>query len=745
MSALPPQIEDVLEAFRASDAVLDIAEPRQFDDGAFVIEARFNTQLPSRWAKAGESPDGVRSSEIVTTYFPVDYPNQAPHFRLRADFNSKLPHINPHRPGDPVPPCILAGKTLELLHSEGLFSLVNQMAEWLKNAGRQSLINLAQGWEPMRRDDLRNLMFFDPEVELLSSKTFGKHQLFAVNCWWTEKTNTSLASGQCRWPSATIQAQQLQKIFRRQFLSEETIEGQSLMAVCWPSATETGQPVVIDQYLPDTLSCVGELATRATELGCNKSLDSFASNLNYILKQFKPGFKHPIFIILPVRRPAKVIGFSSEYEFLCYRVDITTPAALSDETCPVSAVAFLVPTSKELLRRTSGISSDTDTLDISYLGCGSLGSKLALHSARAGFPPALLIDSEELAPHNVARHALFPRHCMLRTKARVLAEEIETFQLKKPKVFNGNIVGANLHKDPLKNAFFGDGKMLVNTTGSHAVRQWLTNNAFTARVMESCLTNRGEVGILLLEGRERNPNCADLMCIAYDVLRKNNCLAPPLAPGESLLQVGVGCNSVTLPMSDACISLFAAGMSQFLLGAQVRALLDEGLVSVGLLGADRMSVGWQHLRVGETHLAEASGLPGWKVRVLDTAHRKIMEDVGCHPGVESGGLIVGRCSPTHREVTIVDVLAAPPDSSRSPTKFVLGVEGLAGAIMTYDKGGSDVLWCLGTWHSHLQPSGPSCIDRATAKSVEGLLRGAVVMLIRHPGGYAAIVGAGWIQ
>lgn len=744
MSALPQKIQDALRAFAAHEAVLDVAEPRQFDDGAFVIEATFDARLPSRWAKAGESPDGVRSVEVVTTFFPADYPVQPPRFRLRADFNSKLPHINPHRTGDLIPPCILAGKTSELLHAEGLFSLINQMAEWLKNAGRQSLINLAQGWEPMRRDNLRNMMYFDPE-ELLSSPPLGKHQLFAVNCWWTKENNASLTSGHRRWPSVVIQAEQLRTTFRQQTISDGIIEGHTLTAVCWPSSTESGKSKVIDHYLPDTVSCVGELATRASELGCQRSFEAFASNLNYVFNQFEPGYNQPIFIVLPVRRPAKVIGFSSEYEFLCYRVDVATPTALSDSSRPASSVAFLIPTNKDLLRRTSGISTKDDGRAATFLGCGSLGSKLALHSSRAGFPPALLIDTEELSPHNVARHALLPRHCFLRTKSRALADEIETFNLKKPKVFNGDIITADTQKEPLKEALFRAENLLVNTTGSHAVRNYLATNAFNARVIEGCLTNQGGIGIFLVEGNNRNPNCGDLMCVAYEELRKTNYLTQPLDPSEALLQVGVGCNSVTLPMSDARISLFAAGMSQLVLDAQIEPLPDTGLVSVGFLGSDRISVNWQQLQVGKTVIATTSGLPGWNVRVLDTAHRKISDEVNRHPGNETGGLIVGRCSPIQREVTIVDVLPPPPDSIRSPKQFVLGVEGLESDISSYDKQGANVLWCLGTWHSHLQPSGPSAIDQTTAKSIEGLLRGAVVMLIRHPEGYAALVNAGRIE
>lgn len=744
MTALPPSIEDAIEAFERHRPTTKIAEVRALVDGAFIINVKFDTNLPSRWSSAGVNPDGVRSVEDVEVFFPVGYPSKEPLFSLRPDFNSNLPHINPHSKGARVPPCILAGSNLELLHSEGLFGLISQMAEWLKNAGRQNLINLDQGWEPMRRDQVQNYIYIEPE-NLLDAKQFGQHELFSTDCWHSKSTSSSLAFSPKRWEGATIRPQQFQRLFKIQPISEDIEERPSLIAICWPSSTDKGIPAVHDKYLPDTVETMADLALRINELGCKKAYDAFTGNINYLAKQIPSGLMLPIFLILPVLRPTKIIGYTSNYEYLGYKVEAKTPDMLSNNSVQVSAVAFLSRTNKEILRRTSGFSSETTGLIVTYLGCGSVGSKLALHSTRSGFPPALLIDQEMLAPHNVARHALFPRHCTLQSKARILAHEVSTFDSKKPKVIETNFISNNLFIEPLYEALNGVGKVLVNTTGSHAVRQYLASSKISARVIEGCLTKQGEVGILTIEGNDRNPNCDDLMIAAYDILRINNYLSAPMSHEESMLRVGVGCNSVTLPMSDTRLSLLTAGMSQVILDGHIQGLPEVGRVSVGLVGKDGMSVAWHHKTLQETHIAQASGLPGWTVRVLDSAHKRIMDDVARYPDVETGGLIVGRCSTIQREVIISDVLSAPPDSTRLPSEFVLGIAGLADSITTYNESGANVLWCIGTWHSHIQPSGPSRIDIATSKSIEGLLKGAVVMLIKHPQGYEAIVRHGLIE
>ena len=62
-----------------------------------------------------------------------------------------------------------------------------------------------------------------------------------------------------------------------------------------------------------------------------------------------------------------------------------------------------------LLARMAGSKITAERLDWTLLGAGSLGSKLALHLARAGSGPTVVVDKSVMcAPHNAARHALVP-------------------------------------------------------------------------------------------------------------------------------------------------------------------------------------------------------------------------------------------------------------------------------------------------------------------------------------------------
>ncbi len=148
---------------------------------------------------------------------------------------------------------------------------------------------------------------------------------------------------------------------------------------------------------------------------------------------------------------------------------------------------------------------------------------------------------------------------------------------------------------------------------------------------------------------------------------------------------------------------------------------------------------WIRREIIPTHLVSLEASTGWNVRVGAQAHAKIIEDVTNWPNVETGGILMGRISEAGRSIHIVDVLPAPPDSSRSADEFVLGTGGVKTAIRSYTDRAGGTLYCLGTWHSHLAVSGPSGLDHATATTVALARLAPSVLLIRTPGGYRGVL------
>jgi hypothetical protein len=127
------------------------------------------------------------------------------------------------------------------------------------------------------------------------------------------------------------------------------------------------------------------------------------------------------------------------------------------------------------------------------------------------------------------------------------------------------------------------------------------------------------------------------------------------------------------------------------------------------------------------------------VRLSARAASKIDDEVARWPAVETGGILMGRMSEAARAFYITDILPAPEDSERSASEFWLGTRGARREISDYAEACGYSLFCLGTWHSHLAPSGPSAIDRSTAATVALARLAPSVLLIHTPAGSAALL------
>jgi hypothetical protein len=708
-----------------------------------VVTADIDTNLPSTWKALGRSPYGVFPIETVEIFFPADYPRIAPCPSLRPDFNASLPHINPHTAGERIPPCIYQGSLLDALHNEGFGRLVVQLVSWLEKAGDGSLINPEQGWEPTRRSGGDHIVEFDIEGLEKRRPRLGGLQLFQMAQFWRKDGTYSYANDLRPRSSASFWGRDLRELIDLTGSLPLQYVGPTLLALCWPTSGFDGIAAPDSRYLPDTVSNFDEMVLRADAWGCKAALERFTSVVNDAAKHLPITCVLPLYVGLVVKRPFHLIGMTTDYEVLVYRLQVPIPRGITGSVTKVDPVPVLATVSPALLRRTSAIPNNAPGVRSTFLGCGSLGSKLILHVARAGFPPELLIDHSYFLPHNAARHTLTPGDLLSGgTKAEKLAALVNELNPGKGTMsFSKRVQALPLGGRSGYGIVLDPDAILVNTTGSSPVRHFLAGSEFRSRTVEACLTEMGRIGVMTVEGPARNPSTTDLMALTYEKLRELGRLQAFQQNASNTLQVGVGCNSVTLPMSDARISLIAAGIGQSLLTMQVDALPNYGKVTIGVVDDDGMSVQWRHAEVGATQVVNAERADGWTIRILAQAHDKMSEDVLRYRTVETGGIIVGRVSTTAREIIITDVLPAPDDSVRSAAQFALGTNGREALVDAYEESGGGVLWCLGTWHSHLDDVEPSALDRQTADLLQAQMQRITVLLIHRPTGYSAVVRA----
>jgi len=694
-----------------------------------VVDAR----LPSRWKAEGASPNGVRAAEPITVLFDDGFPASAPRFYLRPDFDRSHPHIQPRSAVGFPEPCISAVAPAELLQARGIHGLLDQLVLWLERAARVELIAPTQGWEPARRDHIDDIIVVDSTWLTSLPKRDAETRVFEAR-FSTFGKGAGTAHGIVALTGTTP--------LRPTFMKELAAHPRSTICLtAWSGKLPSGQPFVAGHYAPETVTDVGSLLAHAHRLGCGPQLASSLQLLQSRLTAGRYATPIPVAIIILARRPCSVIGQGSIWELLPYIIEVSGDDDLgAASTKPVRLAMHREAISPALLRRASGDAGVETPKAWTLLGCGSVGSHIALHLARAGRAPSHVVDKAWMAPHNYARHGLIPlsphEGMILLPKSFLLSEAIAALgQSASPHDIELLTALRALPRDAVspQNVAF-----LINATGSIAVREALAadNPDSRARVAETCLFANGRVAYLGLEGPGCNPSVADLAAHLYRIFLDDPRLLRFVHEAEPIeLSVGQGCSSLTMPMSDARLSAMAAPMAERIASWHTNGTsATRGQILIGALDDDGMSVRWQqHDWQPWTVLRSRSN--DISVRVAPDADRRISEAVAARPGVETGGVLIGRWSDVTSTFHVVDVLSAPEDSVFCRDLFVLGTSGLKEALTDIVSRSRGSLYPLGTWHNHLADSGPSRVDRRAAQMLAHQQHFPVLLLIRTPTGY----------
>ena len=376
-------------------AVYSIGPPRPVhNSGVTSVDVTFDVSLPSEWRRRGRSPSGVRSRETVRFDFPAGFPLKTPSPSLRPDFNRNLPHMQPWlTEGRPVP-CVHDGDLDELVLRDGLAGFVNQTAVWLERAALGTLIDPDQGWEPVRRDSYRDHIIADADALQSLVTRGGGYKFLRLDYLRTVKGQARFVYGRV---SATVD---VTRAAMSSVLAEAPVHsslqfraGKSVALATWLGKQPSGAPIIADTYLPETVTSVEDLKERAQTYGCRTSLSNALHWMGQCLRTHPSEGPFCLVVVLLARRPCNVIGTQSPIELCPYVLDIVSPDLYTNgDKTPVRPAGHHHVLSRSLLAQLSGIDSSREHPRWTLIGAGSLGSKLALHLARAGKGPAVIVD-----------------------------------------------------------------------------------------------------------------------------------------------------------------------------------------------------------------------------------------------------------------------------------------------------------------------------------------------------------------
>ncbi|MFC5507901.1 hypothetical protein [Bosea massiliensis] len=716
--------------------VTAVGAPRVAAGGHWVV-VDFDTNLPNRWKAQGYSDSGVKAIEPITFVFTKSYPADAPIIFLRDDFDRSHPHIQPGHPSVPPVPCYVDGQTREFMRLQGIRGIADQLSRWLEKAAFGALIGENDEWEPTRRDSIDDVVVFDAAaVRQLPGRDAGA---VFVSSIIIKDDEVEPKSDQLSIWLASEQLTLNENAFRS--LGAKGGIAPALGMIAWPGRTPSGSPFVAEHYRPETVTTLAELIERAGELGCR---DPLVAQLDFLRRRIngRP-LRRSLFlsIVLLARRPKTVLGQGSFWELCPYLIEIRSGDDLANrKAIPVRMLLHRDQISAVLLRRASGL-TDAGERSWTLLGCGSVGSKLAVHLAREGRGPSTLVDRDRLTPHNYARHALLPmgvsEGLVSCSKSGQLMGALEGLG-QKAKSFGSDIVAASLADDPApRGKWWGASEaFLVDATGSRTVTEVLSLPTVIQerpRAIEASLLGGGKIGFMGIEGPKSNPSLLDLTIEGYRQMGADP-VAREAAFGHEaqIITVGQGCSSVTSAMPDSLLGALTAPMA-LELGRLHRDGLpsDAGTLLLGTFASDGLSLNWNRtriepfLQVGENGVTRTVRLSPRVVELID-------RDIALRPGVETGGVVMGRYSEIGDVFHVVDILPTPSDSKFSASEFELGVMGLSEALGASSNLYRGAIYPIGTWHNHLTDSGPSRTDVMTAVNLALAQLFPVLMLIRTP-------------
>lgn len=700
---MPTPLEDALRELTGHLAVRSQIAVQQHEDRTVAV-FDVEVSLPSR-VENDVSATGVRRLETVFLVFPPDFPLKAPTPLLRKDFRSNFAHINPHRRGNLVPPCIFEGDLTELMHRFGIEKILDQLLDWLKKAAAGQLLDLEQGWEPTRRGSPDASMEFDADALAQSLRQDGSilavpSKLFQVG------SSRHLALGQLGEDAGNFD---LQRIPTTQAWSGTT----PVHLACAPWVD--GQPRICGDYAADTVVDVPTLLERADSLGI--SADALRVALESAIfrsMMVAPGARNwpwpgdfCLGVVLAAHRPVHLIASHRTVEFVPYIVRIAAQAhrpELRDAT--VEPAYQIHQISPRLLAATSGYTDADIQQMVTIVGCGSVGSKLALHMGRAGFGAQTLVDNECVSPHNMARHALLDPAGW--NKAEQMCKALTALGHQGVRAVTGDIVHMLMapRGEEMSEVVQPGTRLLVDTTASLQVAAAISMSPHLGglvRVARAFLIGGGRVAVLLLEAPQRAARVDDIYANLYAQCRENVPLRVAIGgEGSEPTEVFVGdnCRSLTLSMPDSLLSRGSAGIATQVQRWLASGFPKEAQLLVGVAQDDDLGMEWHSYAVAPTRVLAATGDGGWTVRVSGTVAEAIAADSQHWTPRETGGALLGRVDVLSRTIYIADLVPAPEDSERYPERFVLGTRGLKGALRQAHADSVGFLHYVGTWHSH---------------------------------------------
>ena len=669
----------------------------------------------------------IRGNEPVLLVFNLkNYPYKAPAvYPDRLSFpRTKLGHLYIAVNGRPPQFCLVRGEMDTWYADKQIKDLIARVKNWLREAATGELNENGDEFEPLRLEGYSGSLHYDYHTlqELCVSKS-----AYLPSANYAKLLFERISSGEEPLSWKFIEAVKAENLLEKMKEvsedagKEDSAPEKKFLYFGYLLWAEDDQPIdTYDVNLPSDWAGLKEFCTKhaVSTAALEKELVLTKNLRNYV----------SVPIIVAIKRPKKIIGLSGDIEFINFHLRVSTEDIVDEAILPGTKVAFKEHKQPLTNQKAAEISDHPNLIKETSLvaGCGALGSRIVLHLGKSGYTDMWLADGDALIPHNFVRHPLSVKY-LNRNKAIALRDELlGLYNEPKPQLYGFAIKADTLIE------ITGDKKIfrrIMDFTASPVFAQLLAVSKFhpDTTVLKAHISDFGKLGILLVEGAERNPRIDDLQVLHYYQAMTNPAVAEWLAREFSAAEkttnilVGLGCNSETTVLSDEEVAFHAAAIT-----GMIRSHLTSDPSVEGRVFTNQLSPSSGHHQAttiynfGRLDIFPAVNDATWEIRFANGITDRLKAQMAAASPLETGGLFVGSCNYKTKTIHVVDLIDAPPDSHANEVCFFRGIDGLADKLDGINAKTGNQLGYVGEWHTHPEgPDGPSGTDMKTVRKFKG--------------------------
>lgn len=706
----------LLEAVQQIKNYYSIQEIKVLEFNSFYVAVPINIPVSIPTRGTVNNIDIRKVEPMLLKVSLVSYPYEMPSLLSdRKDFpRNQLPHLYATPKDKPAALCLVRNSRNEWFANKMILDLIALGEEWLYKAATNQLLEDGNEFDPLRLENYYGYHIYKYSImkEIVDQKIkFLPVAPFSVVLSYGYKKEYQNLNGLTYRSLSVIPYINKDEILKA--ISTDSDDSAPLLSiVLWHDGDE-----VENTYCTDFPTKYGELRAFFLQRGIELEKVLFA------YKKAGCHLRNGIPIIFAIKRPRKLVGYDGNYEFLNFLIMAKSTALekIPDEI-DVKIQSHIEPFSQEVARKVSGQIRNTKTL---FLGAGSLGSKMIIHEARSGNLNVGVVDGDDLLQHNLVRHSLFSNRVGL-NKAMAVINEIESmFESDDRKGlakfdFPVNLVASNK---------LTDYKVIIDTTASIDTLNWLVNEKLSkVTIVRGEIADEGKLGLLYIEGSERNPRIDDLVNFTYyQALRDKEIRSWRINDSKREifnLSVGLGCSSTTTILGDDTISLHASLFSKVVYQYGVNSQKKEGLIYLNKIADGPVPTAKTEFKLVKPFDSyKCLCNSGWEIRLCAGLADKMISLCNAKKNKETGGVLVGMCNYKTKVIHIFDIIVEPRGSSGTYCGFIRGSIGLPAEINSIKEATGNVIGYIGEWHTHpMNLENLSDRDLATVKELISINR-----------------------